>query len=76
MVIFQKPNKHLWAMIIAWPISFITYGIVHAIAYSLFVTIGIIWAYEEITQGVNWFRKLLGWSVLIIFIANIVQLIL
>ena len=75
MVIFQAPNKYVWTLVAAWLISYFTKGIIHDVAGSIFIVAGIIWAYEEIAHGVNWFRKLLGWVVLFLFIFSIIQLI-
>ena len=66
MTIFQKPNRLLIIAIIGFAISRITGGSAHLIASTVFTMAIIIWAYEEATQGVNVFRKLLGATVLVI----------
>lgn len=74
-VIFQWPNKYLWAMIIAWPLTTYTNGQLQAGARSVFIVAVIIWSYEEIFHGANWFRKLLGFVVMADMLFNIFRLI-
>jgi hypothetical protein len=74
MIILQKPNKYLYIMGGAWLVSNFTNGLLHSIANALFIIFGIIWAYEEITTGVNWFRKLLGITIMILFLIKIIQI--
>lgn len=60
MVIYQKPNKELMFAGSGFLVSLITHGILHFCALIVFTLFGLIWAYEEITSGVNWFRRMLG----------------
>lgn len=71
-VIFQWPNAYLWTMIVAWAVSyFFTTGYIYAVSRTVFYIAGVIWAYEEIVHGANWFRRLLGAAVMIILFIGI-----
>jgi hypothetical protein len=75
LVIFQWPNEYLWTMILAWPIARFTTGPIHAVSWSIFLLAGIIWSYEEIAHGANWFRKILGLVVLFVIFMDLVKII-
>ncbi len=60
MVLFQKPNKELIFAACGFAASFFTKGTLHLCALIVFTIFASIWAFQEITTGVNWFRKLLG----------------
>jgi len=70
-VIAQFPNKWLWIMIITWPLSYFLTGDYAHLTKSVFYVVAVIWAYEEIVRGVNWFRNLLGVMVMVMVIAGI-----
>jgi hypothetical protein len=70
-IIFQFPNRYLWVMIFSGIISRFVTGKFHAFAYSVFIIATIIWSYEEITTGVNWFRKLLGVTVMLLIFVDL-----
>lgn len=74
MIIFQKPNKSLIIAMTALLISMISVGILQRISSSVYYIAIIIWAYEEISTGVNWFRKLLGSIVLLMTLVGLVNL--
>jgi hypothetical protein len=65
-IIFQFPNKFLWIMIGAWLLSWFSKGLIFSISRTVFYIAGIIWAYEEIANGVNLFRRILGGVVLMV----------
>lgn len=71
MVLWQKPNVLLWFWLVASIVArLLVAGKPHrlseAVAYgSLFG-----WAYLEITDGVNYFRRALGLVILIAIILN------
>jgi len=44
---------------------------VHDVGRVVFTLGLVVWAYGEVTGGVNWFRRLLGLGVLIWIIANL-----
>ncbi len=64
MVIFQTPNPPLIIAIIGFIVKEISSGLLQRIGATIFYLAIIIWAYEEIKNGVNWFRKGLGIVVL------------
>ncbi|MEO6509116.1 MAG: hypothetical protein ABIO02_04120 [Patescibacteria group bacterium] len=64
MKIIQPPNPPLIVAISAWIISFIPIEIIHKLGRTVSTVAIIIWAYAELTKGVNWFRRLLGGVVL------------
>lgn len=59
-VIAQFPNWPLIIMFAGWLGTKSAQGQLLAISKTVFYAGGIIWAYEELLRGVNWFRKLLG----------------
>lgn len=56
----QFPNAPLIVAFIAGQAAGQTHGASHAYASAISYLALTIWAYEELTQGVNWFRRLLG----------------
>ena len=64
-VIAQFPNKYLWIMIVTWMVSYFTKGPIQSFSRSIFYVSAIIWSYEEIVHGINWFRQILGLAVMI-----------
>jgi hypothetical protein len=64
MVIVQKPNPPLIVAALGWLIGFFGKGSAHQFGVTLFTVSIIIWAYLEITSGVNLFRRILGLVVL------------
>jgi hypothetical protein len=64
MTIIQFPNKLLTIVLVAELIRLISSGLVLAGASAVFYLILAIWSYQELTLGVNTFRKILGGSVL------------
>ncbi len=61
----QLPNPPLIVAIVGLLISKVSSGILHKLGATVYTIAIIIWAYEEITSGVNWFRRLLGVIVLL-----------
>lgn len=58
--IAQFPNPPLAAALVGAVVARLTDGRGHAYAEAV-VSVGLgVWAYEELTEGVNWFRRLLG----------------
>jgi len=70
-IIAQFPNKWLWIMIIAWPLSHIVPGQYGVLAKTVFYVTAVIWSYEEIINGVNWFRNLLGLTVMMLVMVSL-----
>jgi len=59
-VIVQFPNAPLIVAFIAGEVGRYTHGSGHAYASALSYLALAIWAYLELAEGVNWFRRLLG----------------
>ena len=72
MIIFQFPNWQAVAMLSGWLGSKIFSGFIGDLAEALFYAAGFIWAYEEIFNGVNWFRRLLGAIVAIYLVVRLI----
>jgi hypothetical protein len=58
--IVQFPNAPLIVAFLAGEAAGIAHGAVHADAAAVSYLAMVIWAYEELVDGVNWFRHLLG----------------
>jgi len=58
--IIQWPNPPLWAALVAMVVSRLASGLAGSIAEAVFYLAIGAWAYLEIAEGVNWFRRLLG----------------
>jgi hypothetical protein len=58
--IVQFPNAPLIIAFLAGQAATHTHGTTHAYAAAISYLAMIIWAYEELVHGVNWFRHLLG----------------
>ncbi len=56
----QFPNAPLIVAFIAGEVAAYAHGAAHADASAVSYLALAIWAYEELTAGVNWFRHLLG----------------
>jgi hypothetical protein len=56
----QLPNAPLIVGLAGIGIAKLTDGDVHDVAYAVSRVGLVIWAYEELAHGVNWFRRLLG----------------
>lgn len=56
----QFPNAPLWVAIAAVVAGRVAHGGADDVASAVFHVALAIWAYEEATRGVNWFRRLLG----------------
>lgn len=58
--IVQFPNAPLIIAFLAGEAAGIAHGAGHADAAAISYLAMVIWAYEELVDGVNWFRHLLG----------------
>lgn len=65
MTFFQKPNPPLIAAGIGFVVEKISDGNVQKLGTVLFISSIIIWSYQELTEGINVFRKILGAVILI-----------
>jgi hypothetical protein len=71
MIIFQKPNASIIIAALGWVISKLVRGPIGTMGNVVFTIAIIIWAYEETVHGVNWFRKSLGWIVLLLIAVSL-----
>lgn len=71
MTIFQIPNPPLIVAGIGFVIEKFTEGNVQKAGKTLFISTLIIWSYQELTTGVNIFRKILGGMVLTMTLINL-----
>jgi hypothetical protein len=69
--IVQFPNAPLIVAFVAGEVAGMAHGAVHADAAAVSYLALALWAYEELTDGVNWFRHLLGLSYLISTITHL-----
>ena len=65
MAIIQTPNKFLLLALGSAVLRASTTGTLQIFGETLYVMAIIIWAYLEAAEGVNLFRKVLGWAVII-----------
>jgi hypothetical protein len=71
--IVQFPNLPLIIAFVAGEASGFVHGAQHPYVVSLSYLAMTIWAYEELTHGVNWFRHLLGLTYAVIMVTRVAQ---
>jgi hypothetical protein len=59
-IIWQFPNPPLILALVALVAGWLTGGTAHSVARALFVVGFAVFAWLELFQGVNWFRRLIG----------------
>jgi hypothetical protein len=69
--IVQFPNAPLIIAFLASQAAAHIHGASHAYASAASYLAMIIWAYEELVDGVNWFRHLLGLAYVIILVVRV-----
>ncbi len=62
--VVQWPNPPLWIALAAGIAARLTSGTVRRDAALTFRLAMIVWAYDELARGSNWFRRVLGAGVL------------
>ena len=67
----QPPNAPLWVALVAWLVAALTDDPVHAYARGTFYVALAAWAWLELTDGTNWFRRLLGAAVLAYLVVRV-----
>ena len=67
----QAPNPPLAVALVAWLVAALTDGSVHAYARAAFYAALAAWAWQELADGANWFRRLLGAVVLVYVVAKV-----
>lgn len=72
MTLAQWPNPPLWVALAASLAGRLTDGRVHDVATAVFFMALTVWAYLEVSDGVNWFRRLLGTAGLVYLLVRIV----
>jgi hypothetical protein len=72
-IIVQFPNLPLIIAFLAGAASRMTSGTSAHYLLAVAFTGMIIWAFEELTSGVNWFRQLLGATYIVILIMRIAR---
>jgi len=69
--IVQFPNLPLIVAFLAGEVGKFVDGSAHSYAASVSYLAMTIWAYEELVHGVNWFRRLLGLTYVILLIVRV-----
>jgi hypothetical protein len=69
--IAQFPNPPLIVAFLAAAASALVDGTAHSYAMSVAYLATAVWAYEELVEGVNWFRRLVGSGVAILLIVRV-----
>jgi hypothetical protein len=69
--IVQFPNLPLIVAFLASQVAGFVRGSEHSLARSVSYLAMTIWAYEELAEGVNWFRHLLGLAYVIILVIRV-----
>jgi hypothetical protein len=70
-VLAQWPNPPLWIALAGVLVARLTGGWVHAYARGVTVAGLAAWAYLELTDGVNWFRRALGGAGLVYVVVQV-----
>jgi hypothetical protein len=69
--IVQFPNPPLLLALAGWGLAAVTDGTAHDVGRAVF-TVGLgVWAWEEATDGANWFRRLLGVGAFVWIVADL-----
>lgn len=76
MVIFQKPNKSALITAVALISSTFVEGTIQDILFYIGIFSGGMWSYQEVTTGINIFRKGIGIMGFILLIYLVIQRIL
>lgn len=71
LVVGQFPNATLSAWLVTTLISLPATGALESVAAAIAAVALVAWAYSELAEGVNWFRRLLGAGVLVYLIAEL-----
>ena len=59
-ILWQFPNPPLILALVALVVGWVTSGTAHSVARGLFVIGFAVFAWLELFEGVNWFRRLIG----------------
>jgi len=69
--VVQFPNAPLLVALGGWLVALPTHGTVHDYARAVFYVGLTAWAWAELTEGVNWLRRLLGVAGLVFVIVQV-----
>jgi hypothetical protein len=69
----QLPNLPLFVALAGWLVAALSAGHVHDYARATFYTGLAAWAWKELEDGVNWFRRAIGAAGLIFVIVSIAE---
>jgi hypothetical protein len=69
--IVQFPNLPLAVALVAGAVAGLVNGTGHDYATSVSYLALVVWAYEELTHGVNWFRRMLGLAFVVILVVRV-----
>ena len=67
----QAPNPPLIVAIVGWLVAALTNGSVHNYSLATFYAGLTAWAWEELTDGVNWFRRVVGLAGLVYVVLKV-----
>ena len=67
----QFPNAPLALALAAWLVAALTGGSVHDHARAAFYSLLAAWAFQELAEGTNWARRLLGALGLVLVVAKV-----
>lgn len=67
----QAPNAPLILALVGWLVAAPTDGSVHAYARATFYAALAAWAWQELVDGTNWLRRLLGAGMLVYVVARV-----
>ena len=73
--LIQAPNLTLILTLIGFLINKFMTGDLQIFGKTIFICSIIIWSYQEIATGINWFRRILGAVVLTITFINLFNLL-
>jgi len=72
-VIAQRPNKSILVALVSRAGAALSSGWLADALYGVFVFSLAFWAMQEITRGINWFRRLLGVVVLTLLAVSLLR---
>ena len=67
----QAPNAPLLVAVGAWLLAALSDDSVHAYARATFYAALAVWAWQELADGANWFRRVLGAVMLVYIVAKV-----
>ncbi len=74
MIIYQKPNAELVITLLAAAVGMVVTGPLAVCARVVFYVAGAIWAFREIVDGANWFRRGLGTVFALYLLVSLIRL--